>query len=281
MAPHQATPSAQSHRVGDRLRSHPLLSAITLEVLADAIVVGGSLVLAALLPALPGYSLTGWSQSLVLVLLLAALVLALITALRWGAFAGFTPRRRWRDMHLYWLPLLLLLAPFVAGITLPTPTAFAYLALAYAATAVFEETMWRGVILGLLRPLGIWPAVLISSLLFGLGHLGNAALRGVSLVIVAQALGAAVQGVGLAAIRLRTNTIWPLIGIHALHDLFLQMGTLPIPLIEVPIDTLFLIYGIILLRNSRRDDPLQQAAPASPTNRATPGRWARRTARPN
>jgi hypothetical protein len=122
------------------------------------------------------------------------------------------------------------------------------LLLAYLATALYEESLWRGAILGLLRPTGVWRAVLLSSLLFGLGHLANSALRGLSLLILAQAFGAAVQGFGLAALRLRTNTVWPLIPLHALHDVFLQLGNLPIPVIQVPIDTIFLIYGIVLLR---------------------------------
>jgi membrane protease YdiL (CAAX protease family) len=252
--------------LADRLRTRPLLTGIVLEVIADVIVIAGAFALAAILPTLPGYSLTGWSQSLVLVLVLAALVLLLITAFRWWGLSGFTGRAAWRDMHLYWLPVVLLFAPFVAGIHIPEPTALAYLALAYLATAVFEESLWRGVILGILRPLGVWPAVLISSLFFGLGHLSNSALRGFSVVILAQAFGAAVQGVGLAALRLRTKTIWPLIAIHALHDLFLQMGNLPIPLIEVPIDTIFLIYGIVLLRRSRRER--LQAAPGTPPTRS-------------
>ena len=107
----------------------------------------------------------------------------------------------------------------------------------------------------------LWRAVLISSLLFGLGHLGNSVLRGISPIIAAQAFGAGVQGVGFAALRLRTNTIWPLIAIHALHDLFLQMGTLPIPLVEVPIDTILLVYGIFLLRHG---DGYGETAPAEP-----------------
>ena len=59
------------------------------------------------------------------------------------------------------------------------------------------------------------------------------------------------QGVGLAALRLRTNTIWPLIAIHALHDLSLQLGTLPIAAVEAPISTIICVYGIYLLRGGR------------------------------
>jgi membrane protease YdiL (CAAX protease family) len=100
---------------------------------------------------------------------------------------------------------------------------------------------------------GVWPAVLISSLLFGLAHLANSALRGVSIVIAAQALGAAVQGIGFEVLRLRTHTIWPLIAIHALHDLFLQMSILPIPLVDALIATVTAVYGFALLRTRWAD----------------------------
>jgi membrane protease YdiL (CAAX protease family) len=227
---------------------HRLATAIGLEIAAIALTLIGAAVLSALLPGLPGYSVTGPSHSLVLVVVLAVAVLAVIGLMRWWRLAGFTPPSQWRQPQLFVLPIVLLAAPFVAGVhPLPAVTV-GLLLLAYLATAVYEESLWRGAILGLLRPTGVWRAVLLSSLLFGLGHLANSALRGLSLLILAQAFGAAVQGVGLAALRLRTNTVWPLIPLHALHDVFLQLGNLPIPLIEVPIDTIFLIYGIVLLR---------------------------------
>jgi membrane protease YdiL (CAAX protease family) len=72
---------------------------------------------------------------------------------------------------------------------------------------------------------------------------------------VLQAFGAAIQGVGFAALRLRTNTIWPLIVIHGLHDLFLQLSTLPIPLLEAFIETALCIYGVVLLRH-HKDRPV-------------------------
>jgi Type II CAAX prenyl endopeptidase Rce1-like len=63
----------------------------------------------------------------------------------------------------------------------------------------------------------VWQAVLISSVLFGLAHLGNSALRGFSVIVALQAFGAAVRGIGFAALRLRTNTISPPILIHMLQ----------------------------------------------------------------
>ncbi len=112
----------------------------------------------------------------------------------------------------------------------------------------------------MLSRLGLWPAVLISSLLFGLTHMSNQLLRGASFLIVLQAFGAAVQGIGYAALRLRTNMIWLLIVIHALHDVTLQMGHLPIAMVEAPIDTIIAIYGVILLRK-RGPEILPRPAP--------------------
>lgn len=146
--------------------------------------------------------------------------------------------------------------PLVAGIKPLAQSAVLVLVIGYVATAVFEETLWRGLVLEILRPLGVWPAVLGSSLLFGLGHLSNAALRGFSVLILLQAFGAAVQGIGLAALRVRTNTIWPLIAVHALHDLSLQLGTLPIAAVEAPISTVLAVYGIYLLRGGRAEPDL-------------------------
>jgi len=241
---------------------HPLATVLGLEIGAIALTVVGALALSTLRPGLPGYSVTGPSQSLILVIVMCVAVLTIIGVMGWWRLAGYTRPSQWRALHLYLLPVALLAAPFAAGWHPLPADAFGVLLLAYTATAVFEESLWRGAILGLLRPTGLWRAVLLSALLFGLGHLANSALRGLSLIILAQAFGAAVQGVGLAALRLRTHTLWPLIPLHALHDLFLQLGNLPIPLIEVPIDTVFLVYGIILLR--RRSRALTNSDPHRP-----------------
>lgn len=239
-----------------RLRTRPVVSVVVLQVLVAVLTIGGAFVLGAVFPWLPGYSVTGPSQSLVLVLVLAALAVLAVAGLRWWSRVGFTPVSQWRELRLYWLPVLLLAVPLVAGIKPLAQSAVLVLVIGYVATAVFEETLWRGLVLEILRPLGVWPAVLGSSLLFGLGHLSNAALRGFSVLILLQAFGAAVQGIGLAALRVRTNTIWPLIAVHALHDLSLQLGTLPIAAVEAPISTVLAVYGIYLLRGGRAEPDL-------------------------
>jgi membrane protease YdiL (CAAX protease family) len=236
-------------RLARALAARPLSSSVGLTVFFVALVVVGALVLALLLPGLPGYSLRGPSQSLLLVGLMAAVVLAIIAGLGWWRLAAYTRPPEWRDMHLYWLPIVLLAVPLLAGVKALDLGTIALLLVAYLLTAVFEESLWRGVTVGLLRSLGVWPAVLVSSVLFGMGHLGNSLLRGFSAIILLQAFGAAVQGIGLAALRLRTNSIWPLVGIHALHDLVLQLGNLPIALA-----TVLAVYGVVLLRGRRMED---------------------------
>jgi membrane protease YdiL (CAAX protease family) len=248
----------------DRIITRPLLTAIVLEVTFAALVISAAVAMTQFFPGLPGYSVRGPSQSLVLVLVTMVVLLAVIAAFRWWSPAGFTAPARWRQLRLYWLPVLLLLVPFVGGVHVLRPSVIALLVVAYLATAIFEEGLYRGVILGLLRPMGVWPAVLISSLLFGLGHLSNFALRGISFLVVLQAFGAALQGIGLAALRLRTNTIWPLIAIHFLHDLFLQMSVLPIPLLEAFIETAFCIYGIVLIRRHMADTRVEPRATTQP-----------------
>lgn len=252
----------------DAMRSRPVISVVVLQLVVAVVVLGGSALLGALLPGLPGYSLTGPSQSLVLVLVLAAGLVVFVAALRWWRLAGFTPVWQWRELRLYWLPVVLLAAPLVGGVRAPeNMAAVVVLVVAYLATGVFEEGLWRGVMLGLLRPRGVWLAVVLSSVLFGLGHLTNAALRGFSVLILLQAFGAVVQGVGLAALRLRTGTIWPLIVIHALHDISLQLGTLPIAAVEAPIDTVLCLYGIYLLRRSKLPPPMVDAEAAGQRGR--------------
>ena len=250
------------------LERNPIPASLLIWGAAIVFTLGGSFALSALLPDVPGYG-RGLSQSLILVLVGAALVALLLAALRWWRMAGFVGPSRWRDLRLLILPAALTLIPLVRGARVPPATALLTLVVGYAATAFYEEGLYRGAVLGLLRGQGLWPAVIVSSAMFGLVHLTNIALRGNPALIGLQAFGAGVEGVGLAALRLRTRTIWPLIALHFLHDLLLQLGTLPVPLMSALYSTVLLVYGIYLLRPSARAaiepadaPPLAEAAPA-------------------
>ncbi|HEV2656910.1 MAG TPA: CPBP family intramembrane glutamic endopeptidase, partial [Ktedonobacteraceae bacterium] len=97
--------------------------------------------------------------------------------------------------------------------------------LTIALTAVFclfvgiaEEGLFRGIILNMLLPKGIWKAVLLSSLLFGCVHILNVFVGFPLNGALAEMLSALGFGMFLAAVRLRTNSLRPGIIAHALWD---------------------------------------------------------------
>jgi hypothetical protein len=83
-------------------------------------------------------------------------------------------------------------------------------------------------------------------------------------LVAAQAVGAFCFGVGYAAIALRIGTIWPLMVLHALTDLFAAVGALPKIPILVGQDIVLLIVGLWLLRGNRA----HQDVPDWPTTTA-------------
>ncbi|MBK0417841.1 CPBP family intramembrane metalloprotease [Leucobacter sp. CSA1] len=109
-------------------------------------------------------------------------------------------------------PLGLLVALQIAAIPLN--------ALVGSIAAFGEEIGWRGWLLPALRPLGAWPALLLSGAIWGLWHtpvilLGYNFNRtdwsGVALMTV----GAVVWGVLFGWVRLRSGSVWPAVLGHA------------------------------------------------------------------
>ena len=85
--------------------------------------------------------------------------------------------------------------------------------------ALGEEIGWRGWLLPTLRPLGTWPALLISGAVWGFWHsplillgynFGQPNLLGVGLMIG----GCVLYGVLLGWLRLRTGSVWPAVFAH-------------------------------------------------------------------
>jgi uncharacterized protein len=186
---------------------------------------------------------------------LSVLVAIVLSLLGWWRKAGFNRPAEWRDIRLMIVPFLIVLGlPFLIGIKTSDWGTLLYLVIGYALTGFMEEGVMRGITMNVLKPSGTTRSVLISALLFGLMHIGNLLYRSPAIVF-AQMLGAFVHGIGLGAIRLRTNTIWfPLI-LHGLHDLALKYTNFPsIPLDVVQV-TLLMLYGIYLLRSWKQPAP--------------------------
>lgn len=196
--------------------------------------------------ALPGIEVR--IASLAIIAIVSVGVAVGVTWARWWREVGYTPTASWRGT--YWLVVAvgIALAPLAAGVRPLAPDTYLVLIAGYALTGFAEETMFRGVLVKLLeqrRPLVI---AAVTALLFGLVHLSNIVIRGEVAVILAQAVGASPFGFGFAALRLRTNAILPLVAIHALHDLVLQMSILPLIPTAVVQDILLFAMGVWLLR---------------------------------
>jgi uncharacterized protein len=84
---------------------------------------------------------------------------------------------------------------------------------------IAEEGLFRGLILNMLLPKGIWRAVLLSSLLFGSVHILNVFVGFPLNDVLLEMLSALAIGMFLAAVRLRTNSLRPGIIAHCLWDL--------------------------------------------------------------
>ena len=179
---------------------------------------------------------------------MSVVVALILSVLGWWKEAGFNLPTEWCDSRLVIIPFLVVLGlPFLKGIKTNDVGTLVYLVIGYALTGFMEEGLMRGVVLRVLKPIGTTRSVVISSLLFGLMHIGNLLYRN-PFIVFAQMIGAFVHGIGLSAIRLRTNTIWFPVILHGLHDLALKYTNFPAIPLDVVQVTLLMIYGIYLLR---------------------------------
>lgn len=126
-----------------------------------------------------------------------------------------------RDILLAWLPALYIVAGFTAAIIfgLPPVTVLFWVLLNTFFVGLSEEVMFRGVLLQAFRHnLPIWPAVLLTSVMFGSVHTLNVFLTGDLTTAVIQSTAAFLSGLMFIALRLRTGTLWVPIIVHGLWD---------------------------------------------------------------
>lgn len=162
-------------------------------------------------------------------LLVAAAVASLVCRYAFDESVGVTDRRWWRHLLAgFALGAALLTVscgvPALLGVTtlslasLPVAAAVGHAGgqwLYLVPTALSEELLLRGVPLqALSRGVGRFGALAMTSLFFGLMHLGN---PNASLVA---ALNVALVGVLFGAVTLRTGSLWCSIGLHSAWNFF-------------------------------------------------------------
>ena len=119
--------------------------------------------------------------------------------------------------------------------------------------AISEELMFRSLLFpALRRRMRIWPAMLLTSLIFGVIHLGNGFESGNVGAAAVQSAAAVVTGLLLLALRLRSGSIWPPVVFHLLWNccaLSLQLPAVPpgIPDKTIPPDPSSLLFVSLLL----------------------------------
>jgi hypothetical protein len=69
-------------------------------------------------------------------------------------------------------------------------------------------------------------------------------------VVVLQAIGAFTEGIGFAALRLRKNTLWPLVALHLVDDLMLHNSNLPVIPLHAVQTTIRMTAGLPILRGA-------------------------------
>lgn len=200
-----------------------------------------------------------------LVLVPGIFIAVVLTHLRWWRRVGFTPFLEWRAPHLV-IPLLLILVLPTVGLSvrglLATTALVLTLQVGFLLIDIFmEEVTYRGIILEALAGLSPGMRVTITAILFGLSHLDNLFLPGADELGVAyQIFEAALVGILFGAVRLRMNTIWPVMVVHASYDLMLVLvfghafpvaPTLPGFLVATVVDLGLAALGFFLLRGQR------------------------------
>lgn len=201
------------------VESHPYLSTLLLFLFFQI-----SFVLLRLLfrPLTQSMHLPSMTRNLLGEGLLALLVAVPILFLRWWSETGFTRGINGRGVLLCLLPTLLIAVPGFSRVpsfaTQVSVSALLATAVRVLLIGFAEEGLWRGQLLRTLLPGGIWSAVLLSSLGFAGEHLSNLWFGSSWDEVIGQIVTSFGGGMLLAAVRLRTGSLWPALLLHAAHD---------------------------------------------------------------
>lgn len=169
------------------------------------------------------------SQGVAWNLVLGIAVLAVATRVFGWSDLGFRATPLWQALRLMWFPILMLLPIFALSVAigLPTLSAVGFLALNTLLIALSEEWMFRGVLFrAMAARRRLWPAILLTSVIFGSIHVLNSFSYGDLAQSSVQAVAATMTGLLLGALLIRTGSIWPSIAMHMLWNFGLLLVTL-------------------------------------------------------
>lgn len=190
---------------------------------------------------------------------LTLIVIVLLTRLKRWRTIGFKPPRQRGDLLYFLVPFIPMALNLIPGIQIESMV-YVSGALVIALMVGFsEETIFRGLMLQAIKPLGHWKAVIITALLFGLTHAMNA-LTGKSLLDSMMQIGYAVAiGFAYAALALKKDSLWLLILVHFLTDFvfFIQKPGFSLPpfwqsFLVTSLMIGFIAYGIFLMQQKSR-----------------------------
>lgn len=197
-------------------------------------------------------------------------LLGLVVWFRWWREVGLAPAKWWSkplDLLVLALPLLVpLIGMAFIDVTLPLGYEAPWLLVEALFVAIWEEVYFRGILLHQLQVRIPRYAILISALAFGLAHAGNGVGGAATSFVVVQTLWSFLSAFGLAAVRVRTGSLWPLILCHFLLDglerLLLKGQATSVPVevmvLMVVISVVLGLYGFTVMRKQTPLEPAGQ-----------------------
>lgn len=150
----------------------------------------------------------------------SAFILGVVVWQGWSD-VGLTRGTGWHGWRLGWLPMIYILGGLglATALGLPPASVLAFILINTLFVGFSEELMFRGAILQAFRHrVSIWPAVLLTSAIFGSIHSLNVFATGDLKAALIQSTAAFLSGLIFIALRLRTGSLWPPIFLHALWD---------------------------------------------------------------
>ncbi|AKJ37550.1 CPBP family intramembrane glutamic endopeptidase [Methanosarcina barkeri] len=177
-----------------------------------------------------------------------------ITYFDWWDKVGWKGPNDLHDLRLLWLPALFLFIMLVIVLFtgLPPIRILLIVIINTLMVGISEELMFRGVLFhGASSSFGIWRAVWITAIVFGSVHTLNSLITGDFNASVFQAFFAGMFGVWAVALRVRLDTVIPLIIIHWLWDCLAFLTGSSAGLVLLLFSFILFLYGIWLLRGFR------------------------------